>query len=196
MPWWPRRAWALGVLLAAVLAGLVHRRVTGPPALGDDFERYHRHTFRVVKVVDGDTLDVNAPDGRRESTRIRLWGVDTPEVAGSGREAMYYGPEASACAKAALNGKDVMTLLVQGKTRDRYGRLLAYLMLPNDDRTFNERLVETGHAYADPRFGHPLKDRFLAVERQARRKKAGLWGNVRPDQMPRWRQKSGREMSE
>ncbi len=32
----------------------------------------------MVKVVDGETLDVDCPDGDRDSTRIRLRGVDTP----------------------------------------------------------------------------------------------------------------------
>ena len=59
----------------------------------------------------------------------------------------------------------------------------------------NERLIETGHAYADWRFSHPHKDRFLAAERRARRERCGLWAGVRPDQMPGWRQRSRRGRS-
>ena len=81
-------------------------------------------------------------------------------------------------------------LLVKGKTRGHYGLLLAYLRMPGEEGTFNERLIETGHAYADWRFAHPHKERFLAAERRARRGRMGLWAEVRPEQMPRWRQRS------
>jgi micrococcal nuclease len=176
----------MAMFLIAAAAVLIGRRFTAP-ASGDDYARYHRKVFTVAKVVDGDTVDLDVPDGRHAHTRVRLWGVDTPEVAASGRGEMYYGPEASAYTKAALDAREVTVTLVQNKTRDRYGRLLAYLTLPGDDKTFNERLIETGHAYADWRFDHPYKEQFLAAERQARKRRQGLWASVRADQMPPWR---------
>ena len=45
-----------------------------------DVRKYHGKTFTVVNAVDGDTIDINIPDGKYEQTRIRLWGVDTPET--------------------------------------------------------------------------------------------------------------------
>ncbi|MHC4596883.1 MAG: hypothetical protein ACYS19_18295, partial [Planctomycetota bacterium] len=45
-----------------------------------DFQKYHTKTFTVVNVVDGDTVDVDVPDGEYKYTRIRLWGIDTPET--------------------------------------------------------------------------------------------------------------------
>jgi len=44
-----------------------------------DTEKYHGKTFTVSNVVDGDTIDIDVPDGEYEHTRIRLWGIDTPE---------------------------------------------------------------------------------------------------------------------
>ena len=52
---------------------------TGPVG---DRQLYNDQTFTVVKVVDGDTLDLNVADHKadRKHTRVRLWGVDTPET--------------------------------------------------------------------------------------------------------------------
>jgi len=189
--WRRRPLWAV-LVPALVVAGLLLRRHNASPVAGDDMDRYHGRTFRVVRVVDGDTLDLETPDVNRDHTRVRLWGGDTPEVSASGRDAMFYGREAFEFARASLSGRDVTLLLIRGKTRDRYGRLLAYLRLPGDEQTFNERLVEEGYAYADGRFDHPYKERFLKTEHKARKQRRGLWASVRPDQMPKWRQRRER----
>jgi len=60
-------------------------------ARAGDVARYHGKTFTVVNVVDGDTIDVDVPDGEYEHTRIRLWGVDTPETKSPKVGVMYFG---------------------------------------------------------------------------------------------------------
>ena len=193
-PRWRRRPLLSGIVLVVAVVAVVARRSAGPvaPAGGDDQERYHGKTFRVARVVDGDTIDLAVADGQHARTRVRLWGVDTPEVAGSPSGEMYYGPQASALAKTALEGREVIPLLIKGDTRGKYGRLLAYLQIPGTDVTFNERLIATGHGYADWRFEHPYKKHFLDVERRARQSRKGLWADVRPEQMPGWRQRNAR----
>lgn len=143
----------------------------------------------MADVIDGDTVDLAVRDGTRRGTRVRFWGVDTPEVAGSRRGGMVFGAQASAFAKAELSGRKVEVWLVDGKTRDRYDRLLAYLKRPEDEVSFNERIISTGHGYADWRFDHPYMDRFRQAEERARRQRVGLWGIIRTDQMPGWRQR-------
>jgi len=176
------------LLVIVVALNRVHRPdITAPPAEGD-YARYHQKTFNVVKVVDGDTLDIDLPDGRFETTRIRLWGVDTPEVAGSPRGAMYWGATASAFAKRTLIGRRVRLELLERNTRGKYKRLLAYVYLADSNEMFNEMLLTAGHAYADTRFAHPRRDHFIALEAAAREKGTGLWKNVTTDQMPKWRQ--------
>lgn len=155
----------------------------------DDYSRYHTKTFRVANVVDGDTLDIDIPDGKSPTTRVRLWGVDTPEVAGSKQGEMHYGPEASAFAKNMLLDRQVRIVLSPTKTRGRYGRLLAYVRVEPDGRCFSELLLETGHAYADWRFDHPRKTEFKAIEHRARRQGVGLWAEGTPDQFPPWRRR-------
>jgi micrococcal nuclease len=160
-----------------------------------DISKYHGRQFAVVKVVDGDTLDIDIPDlsadgGRKYShTRIRLWGVDTPETKDPRTGPMYFGKEASDFATKLALGKQVTIYLEKEKnSRDKYRRLLAYIQLP--DGTFlNEVLLSEGYAYADLRFKHGLYNKYKQLESVARSQKKGLWAGVTPEQMPKWRQK-------
>ncbi len=181
---------AAGVLVLVVVLNRTHRpHITASAQPEGDYARYHHKTFNVVKVVDGDTLDIDLPDGRFDTTRIRLWGVDTPEVAGSPRGEMYWGQNASAFAKRTLIGQRVRLELVERSTRGKYKRLLAYVYLADSGEMFNEMLLTTGHAYADTRFAHPRRDHFIALEAAARANRIGLWKDVTTDQMPKWRQR-------
>ena len=139
--------------------------------------------------MDGDTIDVNVPDGRFGTTRIRLWGVDTPEIPESGREPRHFGREASAFAKNAVLSKRVRLELAPGRTRDKYGRVLAYVYLDERGELFNAALIETGHGYADRRFEHPHMAAFVELEKRARSARRGLWKDITKDTMPSWRRK-------
>jgi micrococcal nuclease len=155
----------------------------------DDISKYHGQQFAVVKVVDGDTLDIDIPDGKYSHTRIRLWGIDTPETKDPRTGPMYFGKEASDFATKLALGKQVTVYLEKEKnSRDKYHRLLAYIQLP--DGTFlNEILLSEGYAYADLRFKHGLYNKYKQLESIARSQKKGLWAGVTPEQMPKWRQK-------
>ncbi len=154
-----------------------------------DFQKYHTKTFTVVNVVDGDTIDIDIPDGNYSSTRIRLWGVDTPETKNPNVGVMYFGPEASEFAKKLVLGKPVTVYLDEGNnTRGKYGRLLAYVKLPNGG-FLNEVLLTEGYAYADVRFRHSLYNKYGQLEASARSLKKGLWENVTRGQLPEWLQR-------
>jgi len=153
-----------------------------------DFQKYHKKTFTVVGVVDGDTLDIDAPEGKRNYTRIRLWGIDTPETKHPEKGIMYFGPEAADFATKSALGKQVTVYLEEHRTRGKFGRLLAYVQLP-DGRFLNEVLVAEGFAYADLRFRHSLYHKYKQLEASARSGKKGLWKNVTPEQMPQWLQR-------
>ncbi len=125
-------------------------------------------TATVVRVVDGDTLDVRI-DGRTE--RVRLIGVDTPEVYG---QAEAYGAEASAFTKRRLDGREVR-LELDVEERDKYGRLLAYVWV--GDELFNATLLREGYAQlmtVPPNVKYV--DQFVALQREAREAGRGLWG--------------------
>ena len=153
-----------------------------------DFEKYHEKTFTVVKVVDGDTLDIDAPDGEFGTTRIRLLGVDTPETKHPETGPMYFGEEATDFATESALGRQVTVYLEADRTRGYYGRLLAYVQLP-DGSMLNEVLLTEGLAYADLRFDHSFYHKYEQLQAAARSGKKGLWGQVAREQLPQWLQR-------
>ncbi len=127
----------------------------------------------VVKVVDGDTFWILNNNNERE--KIRLIGMDTPEVRNSGRKKIgYYGKEASEYAKSILEGAYVR-LEYDIQLLDRYQRTLAYVYL--EDGTFlNDLLVREGYAKVAT-FPPNIKyvDLFIESEKWARDHSLGLW---------------------
>ena len=161
---------------------------TSEQAKAYDFEKYHAKIFTVAGVVDGDTIDIDIPDGKYNHTRIRLWGIDTPETKNPKLGVMYFGPEASDFAKKLAFGKQVTVYLEEHRTRGYYGRLLAYVQLP-DRRFLNEVLLTEGFAYADLRFRHSFYNKYKQLEASARSGKKGLWEKITRQQLPQWLQR-------
>lgn len=179
------------LLLAAVLVFIDRSptaKRTWQPQPGD-LQKYHQKSFTVVKVVDGDTLDIDEPNGQYDHTRVRLWGIDTPETKSTRYGVMYFGPEAARfAAELALAKKVTVYLDEENRTRGKYGRLLAYVQLP-DRRFLNEVLLTEGYAYADLRFSHSFYNRYEQLEALARAQKKGLWQKVSREQLPEWLQR-------
>ena len=188
---WPRgwRRHPLLLVVVLIVVGAITWNRSRTP-FGTDHERYDGKTFNCIHVVDGDTLDIDAPDGMKASTRIRLWGVDTPETVKPNTPPMYFGHEASAYVKSRVQGKPVRIALAPSKTRDKYDRLLAYVYPAGGDSMLNEDIIANGYGYADSRFPHVWKERFSQLETRARKNKLGLWASVTIGQMPDWRQRT------
>lgn len=157
------------VLIASVLT------LHGVGALDPEGGHHHHQPGRgvVVEVIDGDTIDVSVA-GRRE--RVRLIGVDTPESVDPDRPVQCFGPEASAYTERLLPPGTEVRLERDEVSRDRYGRLLAYVWRVEDDLLVNLELVATGHADAVT-FGdnEALLSRLSAAEAAARSGGVGLW---------------------
>lgn len=98
---------------------------------------------RVDKVVDGDTLQITLDLGLRLSTvqRVRLLGVNTPEVHAPEPEAREAALRAKAFTAAELEGKDV---LVRTEKDDAFGRWLAVVYV--DGQEWNTKLLDHGLA--------------------------------------------------
>jgi len=183
-----RRLVSLAIVLFASGTIVCERSRHARPQ-GDDHARYHDRTFRVARVIDGDTLDIDIADGDKYVTRIRLLGVDAPET-GHGRDGeMYFGTRASEFAEERLRGRTVHVVLPRERTRGKFGRLLAYVHLERGGPMFNETLIEEGLAYADLRFQHHYYRQFKAIETRARREGRGLWADVTIEKMPAWRRR-------
>ncbi len=129
--------------------------------------------YKVVKVVDGDTLDVDI-DGKVE--RLRLIGIDTPETVDPRKAIQCFGIEASNKAKELLTGQYVSleTDPTQGE-RDKYKRLLRYVFLP-DGTNYNLYMIKEGYAHEytySSKYKYQLA--FREAETLARENQRGLW---------------------
>lgn len=168
------------VLLALLLVSIYVARPSG-----DDVAIYDRQEFIVTRVIDGDTIDV-APHPGAAPTRVRLLGVDAPELRGDDGSPEHWADAARRYAAGRSHNRSVMLKLETTRTRDKYRRLLAYVHL-SDGETLNFALVREGHAYADRRFRHTMRSQYEQAENGARKKGTGLWKDVKTSQMPEWR---------
>jgi micrococcal nuclease len=128
----------------------------------------YKYKARVSRVVDGDTLDLTIDLGFRTfvKQRVRLYGIDTPEIHGVKRDSEEYqkGKEAQAAVINWLDdvapidvgdpqGKwEVFLLSYDGKPlgQGKYGRWLAVIHAPSAnpemEQCLNDFLVAEGHA--------------------------------------------------
>ena len=128
-------------------------------------------TAQVVRVVDGDTIEV-ALDGGTDD--VRYIGVDTPETVKPGEPVQCYGPEASGFNHELVDGETVR-LVFDRELRDVYDRLLAYVYVGN--RFVNAALVRGGYARTleiPPNTSRA--GRLAALEQRAGERGLGLWG--------------------
>jgi micrococcal nuclease len=149
----------LGLLLLALLLAVLPAcgQPPGPP-----------QEARVTRVIDGDTVELAG------GARVRFLGIDAPEMGRDGRPADPF----------AHQSKDYVAGLIQGKTvrleydrerYDRYGRLLAYLYLP-DGAMVNLLVVRQGLArvYSQaPNLRH--QETLNAAQQEAMAAGRGLW---------------------
>ena len=133
-------------------------------------------TFKVLKVVDGDTIQV---DVRGSKETVRLLGIDTPETVDHRKSVQCFGRAGSDRMKAFVEGKSV--ILVDDSTqgnRDKYKRLLRYVYLPDSVKTFvNGEMVKQGYAFSYRQYPTKFLERFNAWEKYARENNLGLWGS-------------------
>lgn len=124
-------------------------------------------TFRVIRVVDGDTIEIEGGE------KVRYIGIDTPETVDPRKTVQCFGVEASKKNKELVEGKTVR-LEKDITDRDKYSRLLRYVWV--DDLFVNLELVKQGFANS---YSYPpdikYQKEFLAAESEAREAGHGLW---------------------
>lgn len=127
----------------------------------------------VTRVIDGDTVDVSSGGGATE--RVRILGIDTPEVYGG---VECWGPEASRFATATLLDREVTIEYdpTQGR-RDQFGRVIAYVILA-DGADYSTLAAREGTARSYV-FRKPVQrhDQIVTAELQAMQERRGLWGS-------------------
>jgi micrococcal nuclease len=113
---------------------------------------------------------------------VRLIGVDPPETQDPRKPVQYFGKEASLLTASLLKGQRVrLEIQTVPTSRDRYGRLLAFIFRQSDNLLVNKEIVRQGygHAYTKYPFDSVRMEEFRAAEREARQNKRGLWDSNR-----------------
>lgn len=166
------RTW-FGLASVLVLVVLLVAAAAPPPSIARGTAPFASLEGFVVRIVDGDTIHVRVGD-RLE--KVRYIGVNTPELHHPRRGAEPGGREARDVNRRLVDGQRVR-LELDVRSRDRYGRLLAYVW--RGDLMVNEELVRRGYAQVmtvPPNVRY--QDLFRRREREARESGRGLWRGV------------------
>jgi micrococcal nuclease len=143
----------------------------GPNPCGEPF------IVRVTDVVDGDTFWSSRDDGGG-SVKVRMIGIDTPEISHNGDPADCWANEAWAHSREGLVGK-LVWLTFDGECLDYYDRSLAYVFRDNTESGFwNRNLARQGFATVytfnnNDTYAGDIED----DARAAREEGLGLWSN-------------------
>ena len=146
---------------------------TTEPAQSVSIEQNDLYT--VTDVVDGDTIKISM-NGATET--LRLIGIDTPETVDPRKPVQCFGKEASNMAKQLLSGKKVRIESDPTQdTRDKYGRLLVYVVR-EDGLFFNKHMIAEGYAYEYTyNTAYKYQSEFNSAEESARTSGKGLWSS-------------------
>ena len=114
--------------------------------------------IKIIKIYDGDTI--TALTSQKEKIKIRLYGIDAPELK---------QPFGKASKRHLIDLISNKSLNINEKGKDKYGRTLAILY--NGDQDINAQMVIDGYAWAYDKFS---KD-YVAFQKNAQSLKKGLW---------------------
>ncbi|MEW5795311.1 MAG: thermonuclease family protein [Candidatus Zixiibacteriota bacterium] len=146
------------VIVVAVLI-LVFRLVEqiGP-------EKGPEDRFVVVRVLDGDTMELQGGD------RLRLLAIDTPE-----KSEPFHDQAAGLLSRLAL--RRTASVEYANQRRDKYGRLLGYMYI--DTLFVNRTIIDSGYGYVylfdDNELNSEYVRTLLAAQRSAIERRVGLW---------------------
>ena len=143
------------------------------PLATETSEKIDGELVKVIRVVDGDTIEIESGE------KVRYIGIDTPETVDPRKTVQCFGVEASKKNKELVEGK--MVRLEKDITdRDKYNRLLRYIYI--GDTFVNLELVKQGFAYS---YSYPpdikYQSQFVKAQQEAREAKRGLWSACSSD---------------
>lgn len=111
---------------------------------------YEYRIKKVLKVVDGDTIDVDIDLGFNISytQRVRLAGIDTPESRTKDAREKALGLEVKDKVKKSIDAAKVVVVKTElPDSSEKYGRILGWVYLDGDTRSLNEQLIDEGYAW-------------------------------------------------
>ena len=141
----------------------------------------YEYRVNVVKVVDGDTVDVDIDLGFGvwlKDERVRIMGIDTPESRTRDKVEKKFGLAAKARLKSLLGKKAILKTQVNKDGEDmkgKFGRILGDFVA-EDGRMVTEVLVEEGHCV--PYFGGSKED--VQAQHMRNRERLIAEGIVKP----------------
>jgi micrococcal nuclease len=172
-----QRKFIIGLGILLIVAGLLVWAILFNKKSTFGTLRLQPGYYSINHFIDGDTIAVNM-NGHEE--KVRFIGVDTPETHKPNTPVECYGPQAAAYTKAMIGNGGVRLVSDSLSTdRDRYGRLLRYIYLP-DGTDLDEKLVQTGYGFYYPYFPFSKSAQFANDEKLAMSEHKGLWGSCTP----------------
>ena len=151
------------ILMLVILAAAFMQNPTFFSADGINLSANQTIDGKVVKVIDGDTIDVL--DSTNTKHRIRFYGIDAPESKQS------YGQKAREFLASMIASKNVKVII---KDKDRYGRNIGKVLLNGTD--INREMVANGYAHAYKEYSKE----YVSEEADAKAFKLGLWQDKYP----------------
>jgi len=132
--------------------------------------KYHK----IQRIIDGDTIELE------NIGKIRLIGVDTPELAHPLKPVQFFAKKASEYTRKIAEGKRVKLEYDQERI-DKYGRTLAYVYFENG-KMLNSEIIKNGYGFAYTKYPFKYMEEFRRYEREAKEQELGLWGNEGMDE--------------
>jgi micrococcal nuclease len=111
---------------------------------------YEYRVKEVLKIVDGDTIDVDIDLGFNVSytQRVRLAGIDTPESRTTDLKEKALGLEVKEYLKHLLeDAEDIVIQTEKPDSSEKYGRILGWLFINDEDTSLNEKMINEGYAW-------------------------------------------------
>jgi micrococcal nuclease len=113
-----------------------------PSAVGSDGAEESQSSVMVMRVVDGDTIEISPSVGGKNT--VTLVGIDAPEIRKPGCGPQPLSQEAADHA-SLWEGRKVR-LEVDQERIDEYGQLLAYVRDPATGKMMNVDMIRSGYA--------------------------------------------------
>ena len=109
----------------------------------------YRYKVSIVKVVDGDTVDVDIDLGFGmvyKKQRVRMLGIDTPESRTRDLVEKKFGKASKKHLKGMLEAAESIELVSHDK--GKFGRILGDLFIDSNETSVNQQMILDHHAVA------------------------------------------------
>jgi len=139
---------------------------------------------KVLRIIDGDTIEVKVERQRGRPCKVRLIGIDTPESVHPRKGIEPFSLEAKELLKKLI-GNQLVDLYFDplNSKKDKYGRYLCYVERKKDVLFVNKEIILNGFSRAYTKYPFSLKDDFILAEEIAREKRIGIWHSSVPNQV-------------